>query len=140
MYADENTFFKKKSVVNAHNIQKDEVEKDEADKEDKTAMLDPDEQALQTQAVVREGLYLGERTLHHIAIHRTFLPDDEKKKLFNNCFKIEDLTEYYDGVQIKVKRINQFNNFPKEKNDFPGLKEFDGSFESDDELPDLEEI
>jgi hypothetical protein len=99
-------------------------------------MLDPDEQALQTQAVVRDWLYLvGERTLHHIAIHRTFLPDDKKKKLFNNCFKIEDLTEYYDGVQITVKRINQFNNFPEEKNDFPGLKEFDGSFESDDELP-----
>jgi hypothetical protein len=104
-------------------------------------MLDPDEKALQTQAVVREWLYVGERALHHITIHRTFLPDDEKKKLFNNCLKIKDLTEYYDGAQIRVKRINQFNNFPEEKNDLPGLnKEFDGSFESDDELPDLEEI
>jgi hypothetical protein len=124
-----------KCVVNAH-IQKYEAEKDEADKVDRTAMLDPDEQVIQTQA----WLYLGERALHHITIHRTFLPDDEKKKFFNNCFKIDDLTQYYDGVQLKVKRINQLNNFPEEKNDFPGLKEFDGSFGSDDELPDLEEI
>jgi hypothetical protein len=48
----------------------------------------------------------------------------------NNRFKIEDLTEYYDGVECKRFKIEDLTKY------YDGVE----SFVSDDELPDLVEI
>jgi hypothetical protein len=60
-------------------------------KEEKNVILGLNEQDVKTETFVRGWLYLGERALQHSIIQRTFLSDDEKKKIFNNCPKINDM-------------------------------------------------